>query len=138
MRVGPFHSFHIQKLIAHLNELKISHELVQDPNVHQEMKNADLERSLGFAEIYERGVYQSRGDFLYIEMDEKDVQKILPELEKYGFVPTTVNGSKVLPESSGTVVSYPPIANWKKPTLLWSLIMVPLALFILLLRMGYL
>lgn len=85
MVIGPFNGFHVQEIIRVLQELGVEPSLMQDSQALDKMRDKDKDEmpKVGL----HRGLFKSRGDFVYLEIpDSTNMDDIYPALEKYGFV----------------------------------------------------
>ncbi len=69
-----------------LKEQGLEPNVAQDPDALKIIREKDKDETPNVGE--NRGLYKSRGDFLYLEFpDETDLAPVYPTLEKYGYVP---------------------------------------------------
>lgn len=97
MLLGPFNSFHIQELVDYLNQKNIEHQLIQDPEAIQKIRDADKAKNPGNPNDR---LFRSSGDFLYLEINDNDMSLVYPAIEKFGIVPANAPESAELLESA--------------------------------------
>ncbi len=83
MRIGPFSSFHIDKIKTLCEEINIEYTLYQDPDAVAKIQEIEKSRP---KEIYP--TYRSTGEYIYFDISDADYQKMTPYLEKYGIIGT--------------------------------------------------
>lgn len=82
MRIGPFNSFHFSQIENLLKKENIPFSIDQDPQALEKIRKKDLERA---PDPYP--IYQSSGDFLFVDVDEFHAPRALFILDKNGLVP---------------------------------------------------
>lgn len=96
MVIGPFNGFHVQEIIRVLKERGVEPTVLQDPEALDKIRDKDKDETPNVG--INRGLFKSRGDFVYLELpDSTDMASLYPSLEKYGVVaPIAPEQSEIL------------------------------------------
>ena len=81
MRIGPFNSFHISQLEELFKKNNVQYSLFQDPEALKKIRESEVQRSPTRFPLY-----QSNGDYIYVDLQETDVDALRAELETFGVI----------------------------------------------------
>ncbi len=81
MRIGPFSSFHVDQVEELLQQKNIEYSLFQDPEAVEKIRDLEVERA-----PTQNSVYQSTGDYIYVDLTDDDAKSLRSELENLGVV----------------------------------------------------
>ena len=80
MVLGPFNYFHIERIKEELDKINIDFAVLHNEDAQKAIKEADLRKPPGRYSA----IYQSSGDFLYVDIDDHDEEKVVAILSQLG------------------------------------------------------